>query len=142
MIRIELPVLVSKLNPISKQILEECAATCMNEQYAEITVPNLLLSFLSSPLNDIRIILSEASIDVDELKTLLKENSGQTKLLDVQQNYPVFSPLLVELLQDSWLTASTEFNLNTLRSGIILYVLLGSAYRYLPNQAAKNFNFD
>ena len=137
MIRIELPVLVSKLNPISKQILEECAATCMNEQYAEITVPNLLLSFLSSPLNDIRIILSEASIDVDELKTLLKENSGQTKLLDVQQNYPVFSPLFVELLQDSWLTASTEFNLNTLRSGIILYVLLGSAYRYLPNQAAK-----
>ena len=137
MIRIELPVLVSKLNPISKQILEECAATCMNEQYAEITVPNLLLSFLSSPLNDIRIILSEASIDVDELKTLLKENSEQTRLLDVQQNYPVFSPLLVELLQDSWLTASTEFNLNTLRSGIILYVLLGSAYRYLPNQAAK-----
>jgi len=137
MIRIELPVLVSKLNPISKQILEECAATCMNEQYAEITVPNLLLSFLSSPLNDIRIILSEASIDVDELKTLLKENSEQTRLLDVQQNYPVFSPLLVELLQDSWLTASTEFNLNTLRSGIILYVLLGSVYRYLPNQAAK-----
>ena len=137
MIRIELPVLVSKLNPISKQILEECAATCMNEQYAEITVPNLLLSFLSSPLNDIRIILSEASIDVDELKMLLKENSEQTRLLDVQQNYPVFSPLLVELLQDSWLTASTEFNLNTLRSGIILYVLLGSAYRYLPNQAAK-----
>lgn len=137
MIRIELPVLVSKLNPISKQILEECAATCMNEQYAEITVPNLLLSFLSSPLNDIRIILSEASIDVDELKTLLKENSERTRLLDVQQNYPVFSPLLVELLQDSWLTASTEFNLNTLRSGIILYVLLGSVYRYLPNQAAK-----
>lgn len=137
MIRIELPVLVSKLNPISKQILEECAATCMNEQYAEITVPNLLLSFLSSPLNDIRIILSEASIDVDDLKTLLKENSEQTRLLDVQQNYPVFSPLLVELLQDSWLTASTEFNLNTLRSGIILYVLLGSVYRYLPNQAAK-----
>ena len=137
MIRIELPVLVSKLNPISKQILEECAAPCMNEQYAEITVPNLLLSFLSSPLNDIRIILSEASIDVDELKTLLKENSEQTRLLDVQQNYPVFSPLLVELLQDSWLTASTEFNLNTLRSGIILYVLLGSVYRYLPNQAAK-----
>ena len=137
MIRIELPVLVSKLNPISKQILEVCAATCMNEQYAEITVPNLLLSFLSSPLNDIRIILSEASIDVDELKTLLKENSEQTRLLDVQQNYPVFSPLLVELLQDSWLTASTEFNLNTLRSGIILYVLLGSVYRYLPNQAAK-----
>ena len=55
----------------------------------------------------------------------------------MQQNYPVFSPLLVELLQDSWLTASTEFNLNTLRSGIILYVLLGSVYRYLPNQAAK-----
>ena len=96
-----------------------------------------MLSFLSSPLNDIRIILSEASIDVDELKTLLKENSEQTRLLDVQQNYPVFSPLLVELLQDSWLTASTEFNLNTLRSGIILYVLLGSVYRYLPNQAAK-----
>lgn len=137
MIRVELPVLVGKLNPISKHTLEVCAADCMNEQFAEITVPQFLLNFLETPLCDIRVILSQSNIDIDELKGYLKEVIGRDPQLDVQQSYPSFSPLLVELLQDSWLIASTEFGHENLRSGIILYTLLLSLNRYIPHQAAK-----
>ncbi|WP_373819342.1 type VI secretion system ATPase TssH [Glaesserella sp.] len=137
MIRVELPVLVGKLNPIAKHTLEVCAARCMNEQFAEITVPQFLFSFLETPLCDIRVILAQSNIDIEELKGYLQEVVGKDGQLQAQQNYPSFSPLLVELLQDSWLVASTEFGHADLRSGIVLYVLLASLHRYVPHQAAK-----
>ena len=137
MIRVELPVLVSKLNSVTKHTLEVCAARCMNEQFAEITVPQFLFSFLETPLCDIRVILSQSNIDIEELKGYLQEVVVQNTQLPVQQNYPSFSPLFVELLQDSWLVTSTEFENSSLRSGIILYVLLASLHRYIPHQAAK-----
>ena len=114
MIRVELPVLVSKLNSVTKHTLEVCAARCMNEQFAEITVPQFLFSFLETPLCDIRVILSQSNIDIEELKGYLQEVVVQNTQLQVQQNYPSFSPLLVELLQDSWLVTSTEFENSSL----------------------------
>ena len=138
MIRVELPILVGKLNVVAKHTLEACAARCMGEQRNEITVPQFLFSFLETPLCDIRVILAQSNINIEELKEHLQEiiidKYGQ---LQAQQGYPSFSPLLVDLLQDSWLIASTEFGHTDLRSGIILYVLLGSLHRYLPLQAAK-----
>ncbi|MBN6065339.1 type VI secretion system ATPase TssH [Aggregatibacter actinomycetemcomitans] len=137
MIRVELPVLVGKLNSVAKHTLEACAARCMNEQFAEITVPQFLFSFLETPLCDIRVILAQSNVDVEELKGYLQEVVIRDTQLQTHQSYPSFSPLLVELLQDSWLVASTEFGYPNLRSGIILYVLLSSLHRYLPVQAAK-----
>ena len=43
MIRIELPVLVERLNPICRHMLEEAAARCVNHQGAEIRIEHLLL---------------------------------------------------------------------------------------------------
>ena len=43
MIRIELPVLVERLNPICRHMLEEAAALCVNHQGAEIRIEHLLL---------------------------------------------------------------------------------------------------
>lgn len=137
MIRVELPVLVEKLNPIAKHTLEVCAARCMNEQFAEITVPQFLFSFLETPLCDMQVILAQSNINIEELKGYLQEVVVKDNQLRVQQNYPSFSPLLIELLQDSWLVASTEFGHTNLRSGVILYVLLASIHRYVPHQAAK-----
>ncbi|WP_109079367.1 type VI secretion system ATPase TssH [Aggregatibacter kilianii] len=137
MIRVELPVLVGKLNSVAKHTLEVCAARCMNEQFAEITVPQFLFSFLETPLCDVRVILAQSNVDIEELKGYLQEVVVRDSQLQTQQSYPSFSPLLVELLQDSWLVASTEFGHSNLRSGIILYVLLSSLHRYLPLQAAK-----
>ncbi|MDM5061074.1 type VI secretion system ATPase TssH [Aeromonas rivipollensis] len=134
MIRIELPVLVERLNPICRHMLEEAAALCVNHQGAEIRIEHLLLKMLETPLSDVRQILKVAGVEVEELKTLLQPSSADS---GYGQGYPSFSPLLVEWLQDSWLLASAELQQAQLRSGVMLLVLLMTPQRYLPGSVTR-----
>ncbi len=135
MIRIDLPALVSRLHPIGRHILETAAANCVSQQQAEITVPQVLLQMLNTPLSDVRVILSKAEIDLDALKLQLDDSQNHAQAYP--QSYPSFSPLLVEWLQDSWLLASTELQHTQLRSGALLITLLQSPQRYLSLQASR-----
>ena len=134
MIRIELPVLVERLNPICRHMLEEAAALCVNHQGAEIRIEHLLLKMLDTPLSDVRQILKRAEVEVEELKTLLQPSHADS---GYDQGYPSFSPLLVEWLQDSWLLASAELQHAQLRSGVMLLVLLMTPQRYLPGSVTR-----
>jgi type VI secretion ATPase, ClpV1 family len=135
LIRIDLPVLVERLNPICHHMLEEAAAFCVNHQSAEIRIEHLLLKMLETPLSDVRLILKRSEVAVEELGTLLQPmtNDGGS----VQQGYPSFSPLLVEWLQDSWLLASAELQHSQLRSGVMMLVLLMTPHRYLPSSVTR-----
>ncbi|MGU5760237.1 type VI secretion system ATPase TssH [Aeromonas hydrophila] len=134
MIRIELPVLVERLNPICRHMLEEAAALCVNHQGAEIRIEHLLLKMLETPLSDVRQILKVAEVEVEELKTLLQPAAADN---GYGQGYPSFSPMLVEWLQDSWLLASAELQHAQLRSGVMLLVLLMTPQRYLPGSVTR-----
>ncbi|WP_421221384.1 type VI secretion system ATPase TssH [Aeromonas sp. 602293] len=134
MIRIELPVLVERLNPICRHMLEEAAALCVNHQGAEIRIEHLLLKMLETPLSDVRLIFKRADVEVEELKTLLQPAAADN---GYGQGYPSFSPLLVEWLQDSWLLASAEMQHGQLRSGVMLLVLLMTPQRYLPGSVTR-----
>lgn len=134
MIRIELPVLVERLNPICRHMLEEAAALCVNHQGAEIRIEHLLLKMLETPLSDVRQILKRAEVEVEELKCLLQPSAADN---GYGQGYPSFSPLLVEWLQDSWLLASAELQHGQLRSGVMLLVLLMTPQRYLPGSVTR-----
>ncbi|MGL5524007.1 MAG: type VI secretion system ATPase TssH [Aeromonas veronii] len=134
MIRIELPVLVERLNPICRHMLEEAAALCVNHQGAEIRIEHLLLKMLETPLSDVRQILKRAEVEVEELKNLLQPSAADN---GYGQGYPSFSPLLVEWLQDSWLLASAELQHGQLRSGVMLLVLLMTPQRYLPGSVTR-----
>ncbi len=130
MIHIELTVLMDKLNPINKHAIEEAAALCVSQEGAEVSVEHLLFCLLDTPYSDIRLILEQAQLDQLELKNLLGlrlASSSQKSL----SNYPTFSPLLVELLQDAWLLACTQYNHNELRSGVLFLATLLSCSRYL-----------
>ncbi|AIR68635.1 type VI secretion system ATPase TssH [Dickeya fangzhongdai] len=128
MIRIELPILVERLNPLCRHMMEEAAALCIQHQGAEIRIEHLLLKMLETPLCDVRQILKRAGMDVDELAALLQPNAVDKGF---ESGYPSFSPLLVEWLQDSWLLASAELQHAHLRSGVLLLVLLMTPTRYL-----------
>ncbi|SFC30959.1 type VI secretion system ATPase TssH [Pragia fontium] len=135
MIRIELPKLLQQLNPVSRHIFESAAAICVNSQSAEITVSHFLLQSLETPLCDIRQILSKANIDTEVLCGLLE----QTPIDNAQngQTTPSFSPLLVELLQDSLLLSSAELKETNLRTGVILLTILHSPNRYVSKPVAQ-----
>ncbi|WP_374053552.1 type VI secretion system ATPase TssH [Xenorhabdus taiwanensis] len=120
---------------MTRHALEAAAASCVSQQQPEITVAQLLLQMIDTPLSDMRLILSKADIDKD----LLKEQLDQvmTHHQSLVQTYPNFSPMLVEWLQDSWLLASTEMQHAELRSGVMLIALLFSPLRYLAPQTAR-----
>ncbi|ANE76702.1 type VI secretion system ATPase TssH [Dickeya solani] len=128
MIRIELPILVERLNPLCRHMMEEAAALCIQHQGAEIRIEHLLLKMLETPLCDVRQIIKRAGMDADELSALLQPNAADKGF---ESGYPSFSPLLVEWLQDSWLLASAELQHARLRSGVLLLVLLMTPTRYL-----------
>ncbi|OCQ54770.1 Chaperone protein ClpB [Photorhabdus australis subsp. thailandensis] len=135
MIQIDLPTLVNRLNPMTRHALETAAAQCVSQQQPEITVSQLLLQMINTPLSDVRAIFSQTEVDSDLLKEQLDQMVPHHQAM--VQAYPNFSPMLVEWLQDSWLLASTEMQHQELRSGVMLMTLLFSPLRYLTPQSAR-----
>ncbi|MBO6850792.1 MAG: AAA family ATPase, partial [Marinobacter sp.] len=134
-IRVELPALIGRLNDICRQGLESSAALCISRQGAEITPAHLLFKLLETPFSDVRQILEHAGINHQQLQPLVGDSlNGEPQ---TAEPYPSFSPLLVDLLQDAWLLASTEFGHQDLRSGAIFLALLLNVDRYLMPQVSK-----
>jgi len=134
-IRVELPALIGRLNDISRQALEASAALCISRQGAEITPAHLLFKLLETPFSDVRQILEHTGINHQQLQPLVGDSlNGEPQ---TAEPYPSFSPLLVELLQDAWLLASTELGHTELRSGAVYLALLMNADRYLMPRVAQ-----
>lgn len=135
MIQIDLASLVKRLNLVSRQALEMAASECMSQQASEITVAHVLLQMLVSVRSDLRVVAERAEISTDELRRALTvENYTTTRTVD---NYPAFSPMLVEWLKEAWLLASAQMQHSELRGGVLLLALLHSPQRYLPPAAAR-----
>ncbi|WBU41133.1 type VI secretion system ATPase TssH [Marinobacter alkaliphilus] len=135
MIRVELPALIGRLNDISRQALEASAALCISRQGAEITPAHLLFKLLETPFSDVRQILEHTGINHQQLQPLVGDSlNGEPQ---TAEPYPSFSPLLVELMQDAWLLASTELGHTELRSGAVFLALLMNADRYLMPRVAQ-----
>ncbi|EKF9735966.1 type VI secretion system ATPase TssH [Vibrio cholerae] len=128
MIRIELPTLIAKLNAQSKLALEQAASLCIERQHPEVTLEHYLDVLLDNPLSDVRLVLKQAGLEVDQVKQAIASTYSREQVLDT---YPAFSPLLVELLQEAWLLSSTELEQAELRSGAIFLAALTRADRYL-----------
>ncbi|MBD3658224.1 MAG: type VI secretion system ATPase TssH [Marinobacter sp.] len=135
MIRVELPALIGRLNDISRQALEASAALCISRQGAEITPAHLLFKLLETPFCDVRQLLEPTGINYQHLQALVGDSlHGEPQ---TAEPYPSFSPLLVELMQDAWLLASTELGHTELRSGAVFLALLMNADRYLMPRVAQ-----
>jgi len=135
-IRVELPALIGRLNDISRQALEASAALCISRQGAEITPAHLLFKLLETPFSDVRQILEHTGINHQQLQPLVGDSlNGEARSAEP---YPSFSPLLVELLQDAWLLASTELGHKDLRSGAVFLALLMNVDRYLMPRVAQS----
>lgn len=141
MIRVELPALIGRLNEICRQGLESSAALCISRQGAEITPAHLLFKLLDTPFSDVRKILESTGVDHLTLQPIIGDSLNGER--QTAEPYPSFSPLLIDLLQDAWLVASTEFGHYKLRSGAILLALLLNVDRYLVpdvSQRLKDVN--
>lgn len=130
MIRVDLAALIGSLNNYCKHALEEASSLCISQHGTEVTVGHFLFKLLENPFSDVRIILKNADMHYENLQSCVAE--GFPPGSEQSADYPSFSPLLIELLQEAWLIGSLEFSANQIRSGSVFYVLLKNAGRYLP----------
>jgi len=125
---LDLKGLIRKLDRTCTRALESAAGLCVSRTHYEVTVEHVLNVLIEDTGADIAPILRHFEIESSQFlreiqRTLERQRSGNT-------GRPVFSPLLVNWLQDAWLYASVEFGENAVRSGLLLYTMARRPERY------------
>lgn len=128
MININLSSLIQRLHPIAKLALEDAAALAVSEKANEVQIEHYLLSLLERPNSDFDVLLSH----FDCSENLLRQSVRSTLDTNAKGNgsKPVFSALLIEWLQESWLVSSLDLSETQIRSGAILLTLVSNPLRY------------
>jgi type VI secretion system protein VasG len=121
--------LVQKLNPVCTRALERGAGACMTSRHYEVTVEHVLLALLDDRESDIVAVLEHYRVDAATLRGSVTKSLGEQRTGN--SGKPVFSPTLLEWMQDAWLYASTELGDARLRSGALLVRIALSPSRYL-----------
>ncbi len=128
MININLSSLIQRLHPITKVALEDAAALAVSEKATEVQIEHYLLSLLERPNSDFDLILNH----FDCSETILRQSVRSTLDTTATGNgsKPVFSSLLIEWLQETWLISSLDLSQSQIRSGALLLTLVSNPLRY------------
>jgi type VI secretion system protein VasG len=126
--------LLNRLNPHCTRGLEAAAGLCVSRTHYEVTVEHLLAKLLEDPAADIPVILHEFGIDIGRVQKVLGRILEEFKTGNAAK--PVFSPLLLEWLQEGWLLASVDWGESRLRSGALLAALLNRQARRVSGPLA------
>ncbi len=128
MININLSSLIERLHPIAKVALEDAAALAVAEKATEVQIEHYLLSLLERPNSDFDVLLTHFECSENLLRQSIRstlDNNGSGSGAK-----PVFSSLLIEWLQESWLVSSLDLSQTQIRSGALLLTLVSNPLRY------------
>jgi type VI secretion system protein VasG len=132
MINVDMKLLLRRLNRYCARSLEAAAGLCVSRTHYEVAIEHMLLELIEDPAADIQTILRHfgadpAGVQKSLQKTLEAFRSGNA-------GKPVFSPQLMEWLQESWLIASIDLGLTEIRSGALLASLVSNPGRYAAGE--------
>lgn len=122
MLTVDIKALLRRMNTYCTGALESAAGLCVSRTHYEVTVEHLLLKLLDHPQTDLALILGQMEIDPGRLAKALEESLEGLKTGNAGK--PVFSPLLLEWVQDAWLIASVDLQEARVRSGALLAAFL------------------
>ncbi|MDH5378256.1 MAG: AAA family ATPase, partial [Gammaproteobacteria bacterium] len=135
---IDIRALIGKLNPFSKKMLEAAAGMCIGRGNYEITIEHFLFECLDDPGADISKILKHYDIEISRFKRQIQLSIDSQK--SGNSGKPVFSRLLMELLEDAWLVSSLELSQTNLRTGTIFLAMLGRSNRFLLDDCYRDLH--
>jgi type VI secretion system protein VasG len=118
----EIGSLIAKLDHTCQEALESSAVQCMSMSHYEVDVEHMLLKLVDGQDTDAGRVFRHFGVDTSRLqrdltKALETFRTGNTR-------GAVFSPRLIDWLQDGWMAASVEFGETRVRSGHLVYTLL------------------
>jgi len=122
MITVDMKSLIMRLNPFCTNALQAAAGLCVSRTHYEVTVEHLLSKLSEEPRSDWSLILRNFDLDGGRVKKALEETLEDFKTGNAAK--PVFSPILLELIQDAWMIASIDLEERKIRSGAVLSAFL------------------
>lgn len=120
--------LFKRLHATGTRALESGASLAIARGHYEISVDHLLLRLLEDSTSDMLLVFKAQGVPYGPLIKAVNKNLDKRK--NGNSGRPVFSPLLVNWLQDAWLLGSVEGGATRLRSGHLLIALLLQPERY------------
>ncbi|MFB9134089.1 type VI secretion system ATPase TssH [Vibrio olivae] len=128
MININLSSLIQRLHPIAKVALEDAAALAVSEMANEVQIEHYLLSLLERPNSDFDVLLAHFDCSENLLRQSVRSSLDGTSTGNGGK--PVFSSLLIEWLQESWMMSSLDLSQTHIRTGALLLTLVSNPLRY------------
>jgi type VI secretion system protein VasG len=130
LLQLDLAPIIAALNDTCRHALEEASSLCISQQANEVSIAHVLSKLAENPYSDLRLILKSSDISDAEFKRIL--GNSFTQIQSGFDQYPSFSPLLIEAFQEAWLIGTLELTEPKIRSGTFMLALLLTAGRYLP----------
>ena len=128
MVNVDIKSVVSRLNKTCTRALETAAGASVSRQHHEVTIEHMLFALVEDPYSDVHSILRHFEIEAGRFQKALL--SSLDAMRGGNAGRPVFSPTLVEWLQDGWTLGSLTHRENRIRSGHLVHALVESGMRY------------
>ncbi|MDR3153503.1 MAG: AAA family ATPase [Deltaproteobacteria bacterium] len=114
--------LISKLNSASTRILYEAGGLAVSRTNYEVAVEHFLFKALEDKETDIFLAASAYSLEIPRLAQHL--NQALESFSRGNTGRPTFSPVLLDLLESAWITASVDQGCPWIRTGSVLIAYL------------------
>ena len=137
----DIKTLINKSNRCVIDILQKTAEIAVQRSHYEISVEHFFYAALQNSNSDFaRILQNIAENDPEFIPKILQNlNKALENFRNGNTARPVFSPLLVDLLEASWNETSLTKNFGQIRSGTIFLAFLKRPNAYLQNDFAEIF---
>lgn len=132
MIIVDIKELLLHLNPFCINVLQIAAGLSVSRTHYEVAIEHFLLKSLDEPHADWPLIFERFGIEAGQVRKELNEVLEDYK--SGNSGKPVFSPMLLDLVQEAWLVASIDMGDRRIRSGALLLALLARPAYYSGGQ--------
>ncbi len=135
---VDIASLFEKCNDFITVALNNAAGNAVRRGHYEVAVEHLLLACMSEPQSAIPVTLEAFGAEAAQIQRAL--NSVVDGFKSGNGGRPVFSPLLIELMEASWMVSSVDLGLGQIRSGALLLAFLRKPAVYAQGGYAQQFS--
>ncbi len=140
--KLELKELINSLDINTKRYLEQAAQRCVQRGGSEIVIEDVLYNMLENESSIFRAVLAQYKIDFQEIYNVIQTS---TKLSTTESGNPIFSNILVQWLEESYLISKVTLSLNEITESSLILSLFDNGIKYSNTsyfKLLKDINFD
>lgn len=135
--KLELKDLINSLDINTKKYLEQAAQRCIQRGGDEIIIEDILYKMLENSSSVFNLVLEHYKIDSQEVFNAIQAGA---KMSTTESTNPIFSKLLVNWLEDSFLTAKVSLSQDEITESALVLSLFDNSIKYSNTSYFKELN--